>query len=80
MVELQLSRTPPRTSDHTDPVIIEQFLVTPMSIRDALMDDLAIVQKYEIDFIPTRLFCITHTHDAEITLLPDCERLTRSTQ
>ena len=44
------------------------------------MDDLAIVQKYEIDFIPTRLSCITHTHDAEITLLPDCERLTRSTQ
>jgi hypothetical protein len=44
------------------------------------MDDLAIVQKYEIDFIPTRLFCITHTHDAEITLLPDCDAATRSTQ
>lgn len=44
------------------------------------MDDLDIVQKYEIDFIPTRLFCIAHTHDAEITLLPDCGRLTRSTQ
>jgi len=38
------------------------------------MDDLDIVQKYEIDFVPTRLFCITHRHDPEITLLPDCER------
>ena len=44
------------------------------------MDDLDIVQKYEIDFIPTRLFFITHTHDTEIRLLPDCECLTRSTQ
>jgi len=44
------------------------------------MADLDIVQKYEIDFIPTRLFCITHTHDAEITLLPDCDAATRSTQ
>ena len=44
------------------------------------MDDLDIGQKYEIDFIPTRLFCLTHMHDAEITLLPDCGCLTRSTQ
>ena len=44
------------------------------------MDDLDIVQKNEITFVPTRLFCITHRHEAEITLLPDCECLTRSTQ
>jgi hypothetical protein len=44
------------------------------------MDDLDIVQKYEIDFVPTRLLCVTPMHDLQITPLPDCERLTRSTQ
>jgi len=44
------------------------------------MADFDIVQKYEIGFVPTRLLCITQMHDLQITLLPDCERLTRSTQ
>ena len=39
------------------------------------MADVDIVQKYEIRFVPTRLFCVTQMHDLQITLLPDCERL-----